>query len=400
MSGQALMEWGELALAAQAEGSLAPAWKTFIKTKFFVAIDRSQDDDPKNFRLHVSSPAEDGKAALTISEVRERLGQPHGDGVVALSGADILARLEDGAAIEVLLADTVFSISRKRVAWLRSGINATRARIATRKELAAAAPAAPFPVLVVERPAAQAPRGAQVSGPAPARARPAVKLPKLSPYIKSFYNWRVVASVLGFVAFTGIMIVVATMGRSPDEDKLVQVATAPTPAPVSAALPRLGRAAAPVEQVVPFSPADNSFTVNVPGMVEEVELSPDQVSRLADMESHQYRLVVDDRSYAMEASEYRENPPPNINAAMDEVQRTIVGSGTLIVTNSVPMRGATGREVRVRMPGGGERAARYVFSGKKYGMVMVTVSDGERSAKHIDAFLNSFQLNSPPAPGM
>lgn len=394
------MEWGELALAAQAEGSLAPAWKKFIKTKFFVAILRSQDDDPKNFRLHVPAATEDGMFALTISEMRERLGQQHGDGVVALSGDDILARLEAGAAIEVLLADTVFSISKKRVAWLRSGINVTRARIATRKELAAAAPAAPLPVLVVERRAPEAPRGAQVSGPAPARPRPAVKVPKLSPYIKSFYNWQVIAAVLGFVAFTGIMIVVATMGRSTDEEIPVQVAAAPTPAPVSAAPVMPGQPAGPVEQSVPFSPADNSFTVNVPGMVEEVELSPDQVSRLADMESHQYRLVVDDRSYAMEASEYRENPPANINAAMDEVQRTIVGSGTLIATNSVPMRGATGREVRVRLPGGGERAARYVFNGKKYGMVMVTVSDSERSASHIDAFLKSFQLNSPPAPGM
>ena len=394
------MEWGELALAAQAEGSLAPAWKKFIRTKFCVPILRSQDDDPKNFRLHIPAPTDGGKLILTIAEVRDRLGQPHGDGVVALSGADILARLEDGVAIEVLLADTIFSISKKRVAWLRSGIDVTRARIATRKELAAAAPAAPLPVLVVERRAPEAARGAQVSGPAPARIRPAVKLPKLSPYIKSFYNWQVIAAVLGFVAFTGIMIVVATMGRSTEEEKPVQVAAAPTPEPVSATPAMPGQPPGPVEQSVAFSPADNSFTVNVPGMVEEVELSPDQVSRLADMESHQYRLVVDDRSYAMEASEYRENPPPNINAAMDEVQRTIVGAGTLIATNSVPMRGATGREVRVRLPGGAERAARYVFNGKKYGMVMVTVNDSKRSASHIDAFLKSFQLNSPPAPGM
>ena len=394
------MEWGELALAAQADGSLAPAWKKFIKAKFFVAILRSQDDDPKNFRLHVPSSANDGKLTLTISEVRERLGQPQGDGVVSLSGADILSRLDDGAAIEVVLANTLFSISKKRVAWLRSGINVTRARIATRKELAAAAPAAPFPVLAVERPSSDAAKGTPVAGSTPPRVKPAVKLPTLTPYIKSLTNWRVIGSVLGFVAFTGIMVVVATMGGSPAEEQSVQVATAATPAPVAAAPATPGRPAGPVEQVVPFSPADNSFTVNVPGMVEEVELSPDQVSRLADMESHQYRLVVDDRSYAMEVSEYRENPPPNFHAAMDQVQRTIVGNGTLIVTNSVPMRGATGREVRVRLQNGGERAARYVFHGKKYAMVMVTVSDGERSAQHVDAFLNSFQLNSPPAPGM
>ncbi len=138
--------------------------------------------------------------------------------------------------------------------------------------------------------------------------------------------------------------------------------------------------------------------MQVPGLAEEIELSPEQVSRLADMESHQYRLIVGDRTYAMEASEYREDPPQNLNALMDEVQRTIVGNGKLLGTKEVPLRGTSGREVRVGMPGGGERAARYFFSGRKYGMVMITVPNGSASAQHIESYLNSLQLNAPPPP--
>ena len=53
--------------AAQLAGSLTPAWKKFIKTKFFVAILRSPDDDPKNFLLSVSRHPVDGKPVVIIN---------------------------------------------------------------------------------------------------------------------------------------------------------------------------------------------------------------------------------------------------------------------------------------------------------------------------------------------
>ena len=388
-----MMEWGDLALAAQAEGALAPAWKRFVKTMFFVSILRSPDDDPKNFQLHAPLP-NDGKGILIISEVRERLDPAHGDGTVALSGADILARVEEGTGIEVLLRGSNFYISRKRVEWLRSGVNVTRARIATRRELLAAAPAAPLPVLVVERRSVPRPAERPASN-LPVGARPAMPGPKGSPFIRSLYDWRVLASVAGFIAFTGGIFAVATMGRAPDQSGPAVAASA-APLPVPAAPAAKGAPAAQAEPIVSFSPADGSFTVNLPGLAEEVELSPDQVSRLADMESHQYRLHFGGRAYAMESAEYRASAPPDLNAAMDEVQRTIIGDGTLLATQAVPLRGATGREVRVRLRSGAVRAARFVFNGKKYGMVMVTVPASASSAGQVDAFLNSFQLSAPP----
>ncbi len=174
--------------AAQLAGSLTPAWKKFIKTKFFVAISRSLDDDPKNFLLSISRNPGDGKPVVIIAEVRDRIDQHHGDGVVAVTGADIVRRLGDQGGILVELSDGQFSVSRKRVAWLQSGIEVTQARMATRKVLEAAAPAAPLPVLTVQASqlvgsavGAGAAKGAPAS-PAPMRrsleALAALHLPK------------------------------------------------------------------------------------------------------------------------------------------------------------------------------------------------------------------------------
>ena len=396
------MEWGDLALTAQAEGSLAAAWKQFIKTKFFVSILRSQDNNPKNFLLYVPL-SENAKVTVLISEVRDRLDPAQGDGIAPLLGADILARIQQGAAIQVLLPEGNFNISRKRVEWLRSGVYVTKTRIATRKELLAAAPAAPFPVLVVERtmPDRALPER-QLDGQASkrlGRARLSLKWSEVFALIRSLYDWKVVASVAGFFALTGILIAVGTKDQPPEVSAPAATAAAPA-VRVQAAPVNMGAPAAQPEPVVPFSPANNSFTVNLPGLAEEVELSPDQVSRLTDMESHQYRLQVGDRAYAMESAEYRESAPPDLNAAMDEVQRTVVGNGTLLSTKAVALRGATGREVRVRLDSGGERTARFVFIGKQYAMVMITVPANSGSMMHVDSFLNSFQLNSPPPTGM
>ena len=118
--------------AAQLGGSMTPAWKKFIKTKFFVAILRSPDDDPKNFLLSLSRNPGDGKPVVIIAEVRDRIDQHQGDGVVAVSGADIVRRLGDQGGVLVELSDGKFSVSRKRVAWLQRGFAATLARGASR----------------------------------------------------------------------------------------------------------------------------------------------------------------------------------------------------------------------------------------------------------------------------
>jgi hypothetical protein len=126
---EVVTEWGEIATAGKAAGSLGPAWKMFIKTKFFVAIRRSPDDDPKNFLLHMDRDGPRGAATLIISELRERLDPALGDAIIPMSGTDIVCRIEDDGAIQVALTDSSYSISKKRVEWLRSGIKMTKERI-------------------------------------------------------------------------------------------------------------------------------------------------------------------------------------------------------------------------------------------------------------------------------
>ncbi|HEY0062422.1 MAG TPA: hypothetical protein VGC21_09895 [Telluria sp.] len=399
---EVVTEWGDIATAAKAEGSMGPAWKMFIKTKFFVAFLRSPDDDPKNFWLNMDRAA-NGAATLVISEVRERLDPDLGDGIITLSGTDIVCRIEDNGAIAVLLSDGAFAISKKRVEWLRSGIKMTKERIDIRKRLAAAAPAAPMPVL---RAAVEVPLGsAPVSGPAPARgSAPApVTVPDQgaptglaglteSPYFKP------AAGGLGILAVVAAVVILVNLGPGaggvPAPLKEAMPAMAAVTPMQSAPAAAVYSATAPTGAAVPFTPMDNSFTVNVPGMAEEIELTPDQVSRLGDTRTHQYKLDVNGMLYTMESTDFLATPPQDRSAEMDAVQTLIIGNdGSLIRATPIGLRGATGRDVRVRLTNGGERAARFVFLGSKLCMVAVTVPDGEAAAAQIDAFINSFQLN-------
>lgn len=370
-------EWGDLAAAAKvAEAPLGPLWKKFIKTKFFVSIQRSPDDDPKNYLLYVARSADSRSATLTISEVRDRLDAEQGDGIIALSGADILCRLEDRAGIQVALAEGAYRISGKRADWLRSGIKMTKDRIAIRKRLLAALPAAPLPVLSVS--------SSKEPGPAPEVEE---DVPASPPIFQSLYF----KPIGGAVAAIGVVTAVfMSIGPAPEAPKVATPHEAPVLAPAAPPPPRT--ASAPAELSIPFSPADNSFKVFLPGMAEEVELSPDQVSVLGERRMHQYRLSFEGRLYTMEAIDYMANPPYDPMAEMDVIQQTIVGAeGNLIRAKPISLRGNTGREVRVRLPDGGERAARFAFVGSKYCQVMVTVPAG--AAAHIDTFLDSFQLN-------
>ncbi|MES2017701.1 MAG: hypothetical protein V4484_14515 [Pseudomonadota bacterium] len=368
-------EWGDQAIAAKAADALAPVWKAFIKTKFFVAFLRSLDDDPKNYRLLTASNPDDGSSTLMISEARERLEQNPGDGIVPLSGAEILRRLDDDAGIQVVLGEGAFPISNKRARWLRSGIELTQARAATRSLLRAAAPAAPLPVL---HPGAQ-----------PARQAPVLKPRYVKPVVLSLAATAILAAILIPLSLAPQHIKKPAPAEVPIPTKTAKAAAAPAAIAASAAKPE-----APDGQV-PFSVAYNSFTVRLPGLAEEVEASPEQVKHMGDIETHQYRLRADDINYMMEISIYRrQRMPADLSVEMDVAQRAIVGKdGTLIRATPVALRGAMGREVWVRLPSGAERVARYAFIGNKFCAVMVTVPDSERSAKQIERFLNSFQLN-------
>ena len=413
--------------AAQLAGSLTPAWKQFIKTKFFVAILRSPDDDPKNFLLSITRHPIDEKPAVIISEVRDRIDQHQGDGVVSVSGAEIVRRLGDQGTILVELSDGVFNVSRKRVAWLRSGIAAAEARVATRKVLKAAAPAAPLPVLSVQA-------GLIVSSAAPAQAQPAVTapvrrslealaalhLPKPAKTGLEFFEPAAAkeAGQGAAPAPSGPDRLRALDGSRPAVLTIIALGIAgvmflligDTDAPVAEPGPRLEQgAAAPRAAQAPapafpdqaallagghvFTPADNSFSVTVPGTPEELELTPEQVEQMGELRMHQYKLVTDTHIFTMQATDYGARAPANIGAAMDGMQASIVGQdGTLIKASPVPLRGAVGREVRVQLTNGAVRAARFAFIGSKFCMVAVVAANGKQSASEIDAFLDSFEL--------
>lgn len=379
-----LMEWGDLAAAAKAAGSMAPAWKKFIKTKFFVAIERSQDDDPRNYLLNmVRGPT--GAAILPVSEVRGRLDDVGGHGIISLSGADLVLRIDDGASIEVRLGEGSFPISKKRVEWLRSGIKVTKGRIVNRKRLQEAAPAAPLPVLSV----------AANTVPVVDTPDAPLRLPPLAPVLRSQY---VKPVLLSLAAVGGLAAAVVFLTRVPAES-VVQVAPQMQPAPQAMNAPTTPAGSAPLpvpvsdERSLPFSPLDNSFTVHLPGRAEEVELTPEQVDRLGEARSHQYRLQFEDRTYHMESTDYMDRAPQDTATEMSSIQESVVGDGSLIRSKAVALRGTTGREVRVQLPGGGERAARFAFIGSKFCMVMVTTPNGARDAAQIEVFLNSFQLH-------
>jgi hypothetical protein len=390
----AAAEWGELATVAKAAGgSLGPLWKKFIKTKFFTSILRSPDDDPKNFLLNTFQDARSGKLTLIMSESRERLDPQQGNGIVALSGADIVCRIEDNSCIEILLPEGAYTISKKRVEWLRIGIEGTKKRIVYRKQLAAAAPAAPLPVLQVGGASvavADDDDDEELESPATARAllttMPALAMRYAGP------------AGLAVVALGVLAAITIPFGSGADEEMAPAVAQATVPTQAAAVsngpLPPPGPGSMSNEPSIPFAPMDNSFIVNLPGRAEEVELSPEHVARLGDVRTHQYKLQYEDRMYIIEATDYMDRAPQDPTVEYGTIQQSIVGNdGSLIRSNMVGLGAGSGREVRVRLADGGERAARFAFIGSRFCLVMVTVPDGQKAAAQIDAFLNSFLLN-------
>jgi hypothetical protein len=379
-------EWGDAAMAAKAAGSLSEAWKMFIKTKFFVAIRRSPDDDPKNYLLHLSQDPGLALPTLRIAEVRERLGAEQGDGLVALSGVEIVRRVEDGTCIEVLLHDGVFAISPKRTIWLRSGVKVALGRVATRRSLRAAAPAAPLPVLAAAADTVALPDDEldDEFDDELGEAAPVLGL------LASRYAKPAIAAAVLLLA-GAVLFVVRPVPKAP---AVVPVAfEAPLPSRTAVA-PRPPGAPAVADPVMVFAPQNSGFSVSLPGMAEELELSPDQARRLRDFRTNQYRLLYQGRLYTIEATDYLSRAPKDPGAEADVVQKSIVGSdGTLLRATPLAMRGAIGREVRVSLAGGGERAARFVFVGSKFIVVMVSVPNGKQAAAQIDSFLQSFQLN-------
>lgn len=369
-------EWGERAIAAHAAKAMKPAWSAFLKTRFVAPILRSPDDNPRNYLLYLAPGGEAGQPTLIISEVRDRLDLSQGDGIVTMTGADILRRLNDQGGIHVLVQDGMFSVSQRRVAWLRSGLEVATKRVGFRRLLQAAAPAAPLPVLRVGTSAELVP----------------VPEPDLLPRLLPLLRTRTAAFSLGGALLVAIAGLVALRSGTTAPPRAFE---APNPVAASAAASGTGPAlAAPAssERSLSFAPVDNSFSVSLPGPAEEVELSPDQVAQLDGLGANFYRLLDGGVLYQMEVIQYAGRMPPDIEAALEERQKAVIGTDRLLDARPLNIRGASGREVRVRTADGGERVARFIFSGEKLCAVSVSAPPGEENARRSAAFLASFQL--------
>lgn len=374
-------EWGDIAASASAAGSMKPAWTAFLKRKFYVPILRSPDDNPKNYLLHFQRDADGRHPTLVIAEVRERLDLEQGDGTVALSGVELLLRLDGQGAIDVTLAHGVFRISKKRADWLRSGIETTKARVGIRKLLQAAAPGGPFPVLRVSA-------TAQTVQPVAPRQR-------LRELVEFVVDARYFVPVTLSLSAIGMLWMLAA-SRQPESVPVPVVAApvavqAPSAAPEAKfERPPAPVAAAPFHRFVPW---DNSFTVTLPGTAEEVELSPDQVEQLDGLPANFYRLRVDGVAYDMSTLHFGARMPANLAEEMDHRQQLVVGTDGKLMSSTPVMLGAwAGREVRVRVADGSERLARFAFTADKFHMLMVSTPAGMAAIPAINQVLNSFQL--------
>jgi hypothetical protein len=401
----------QVLLAAQAEGSFAPAWRKFVKTRFYVAIVLASGNDRKNFTLHVEDA--DGKRAVTISELRDRVAARPGNALVTMSGAEVVRRLQAEADILVALSDRAFNIAGERVDWLKKGIEAAQTRAAQRASLAAVpaqvAPAAPAPVPAAPTPtptaaaptpvlAAPAPAApAQVVGAIAAALPGASSHAEMAPPVSSVTNAPRAAPV------HSALLSLATLGRLGRGHAMAYL----LPLCIGAALfgvlaatllpanrpTYVGAVSTPIVSQ-PFTAADGSFSVSLPGTPEQVALAPEMASQLSGIALHQYRLLAQDDLYMVQSIDYGERMPDTSIDAMGQMQAAVVGKdGRLLESKPVQLKGTTGRQVKVALPGGGVRAARFAILGSKFFMVSISAPDASRANPAIDTFLDSFKLN-------
>lgn len=130
--------------AAQADGSFTPAWKKFVKTKFFVPV-IGADKESGGLLLRMSDLTGDGKQSILISELRERVEEQQGGSVARLYGGDVVHMLQAEASILVALSDRAFNIAKDRVEWLKKGLEASQARVAAQAAGCVAPALAPRP---------------------------------------------------------------------------------------------------------------------------------------------------------------------------------------------------------------------------------------------------------------
>ena len=144
--------------------------------------------------------------------------------------------------------------------------------------------------------------------------------------------------------------------------------------------------------MVAFEPDDRSFMVDMPGTPEAVFVPAAMQSNMGGARTRIYQLTTDAGAYQAQTIDFG-NGAIDQTGVMDAVQASVVGNGgVLLGSSTILLNGFKGRDVRVRMPNGLTRSARYVIVGGKIRMVMIMTADDASGQARTDAFLRSFKL--------
>ncbi len=369
--------------AAQAGPSLHPAWKKFVNTRFFVAVNA-----PAGEHAGHTLRLPDGGQALRISEVRERL-DPGADGegglLLALAGADLVRVLPDGVGIAVALSGQTFDIAASRVAWIRKSIEATLAK-AAQARAAAAPPADPAPH----------PAPAPTAAPWPTLdlqpaggyeelvfidedAAPAVStLDRIGP-------GRALAGGLALLAGVGLAgwaLLHRDGGQAPTAqafgpDSVVQAGSAAA----------AGKAGAPLASQTWTSP-DGAMTIAFPGQPDEDAVRASMLERMGAVRMRQFSASAHSETYRVQVLDLG-TPPADPEARMLALQATLIGDNADMTVPPMELvfKGYPGRDIKA-----GQRLIRMVVVGATVYIVTADADPAPASMARAGAYIGSLAL--------
>lgn len=155
-------------------------------------------------------------------------------------------------------------------------------------------------------------------------------------------------------------------------------------------LPSAGGAQAGSEMET-FMTEDASVIVDMPGTPEQIQIPAGMRAQIPGR-MQMYQLSADGRAYMVQIIDFG-SIKLDLASAMDAMQQSVIGrDGALIESKLILMNGFKGREVRVSLPGGMVRAARFVIVGAKVRSVIIVAGSDPASTAAIDSYLASFRL--------
>jgi hypothetical protein len=143
---------------------------------------------------------------------------------------------------------------------------------------------------------------------------------------------------------------------------------------------------APV-QAPPFSPADHSFQVQMPGKPMEVSLAPVPGA----LDSHLYQSLDGEWTYYAGYTEY-EKEPEDFAHALDNMAQYYADRalGRIVAERNITFDGGDGKSVKIAQSDGAIAEVNYGFSGSRLYMVEVVYPAAQKDSPKIDEYFASF----------